>query len=307
MAVSEPLVYLNGRMVPASQASLPIYDAGIVQGATVSEMTRTFRHRLFRLEDHLRRLDRSLRYAGFETGLSIAELSRISHELIEQNAKLVGANDDLGLIHFVTAGPYATYAGMAAGALRPGPTVCLHTFPLPFLLWAEKMRSGAHVMTPRVRQVPAECVDPQVKCRSRMHYYLADQEVRRTDPAAIALLLDLAGNVTETNAGNFLIVERGTIVSPPTETVLPGISRQTVIELAQQLGIPFVERALPVDEAAGADEALLASTPFCLLPVTRFNGRAIGDGRPGPVFERLLAAWSELIGYDIRQQILAGA
>ncbi len=305
--MSEPLVYLNGRMVPASQASLAIYDAGVVQGATVSEMTRTFGHRPFRLDDHLERLERSLSYSGFETGLSAAELSRISHELVEHNAKLIGANDDLELIHFVTAGPYATYAGMAAASLRAGPTVCIHTFPLPFSLWAEKLRSGAHVMTPAVRQVPAECVDPQVKCRSRMHYYLADQEVRRVDPAAIALLLDLAGNVTETNGANFLIVERGTIVSPPRETTLPGISRQTVVELAAELGIPFVERQLSVDQVANANEALLTSTPYCLLPVTKFNGSAIGDGRPAPVFKQLLAAWSNLVGLDIRQQILAGA
>jgi hypothetical protein len=136
-----------------------------------------------------------------------------------------------------------------------------------------------------------------------MHYYLADREARLVDPDAFALMLDLAGNVTETNTANFLLVERGTIVSPPTAYTLPGISRATVIELAARLGIPFAERDVQVHSAMNADEAFLSSTPYCLMPVTKINGAPIGDGRPGPVVRRLLAAWSEEVGLDIEKQI----
>jgi branched-subunit amino acid aminotransferase/4-amino-4-deoxychorismate lyase len=87
------------------------------------------------------------------------------------------------------------------------------------------MTNGAHLVTPSTRQVPPQCYDPKIKCRSRMHYYLAEQEARLVDPEASALLLDLAGNVTETNTGNFLLVERGRILSPTTVNTLPGISR----------------------------------------------------------------------------------
>src|SRR5262249_7654495 len=150
-----------------------------------------------------------------------------------------------------------------------------------------------------IRNVPPQCWDPQMKCRSRMHYYLAEKEARLADPEAYALLLDLDGHVTETNAANFLMVERGAIVSPPTAKILPGISRATVIELAAKLGIPFVERDVPVFSALSADEAFLSSTPFCLMPVARINGVSVGNGLPGPVYRRLLAAWGREVVLDI--------
>lgn len=303
--MSEPLVFLNGKLVPASQASLKIYDAGIVLGATVTEMTRTFRHQPFRLEDHVARLFRSLKYTRMDIGVTPEELIAVSRELLANNAKLIGENDELGLIHFVTAGEYPTYAGSAAGGVRMTPTVCAHTFPMPFELWAERIKTGAHVVTPSIRHVPPQCYDPKMKYRSRMHYYLADQEARLVAPDAIALLLDLDGNVTETSGANFLIVERGTIVSPTLRNTLPGISRATVIELATKLGIPFVERDIQVHSVINADEAFLSSTPFCLLPVTKINGVTIGDGQPGSVYRRLMSAWNELVGLDVVEQFAA--
>lgn len=305
--MTEPLVYLNGNLVPASQACLKIYDAGLVLGATVTEMTRTFRHRPYRLEDHLARLFRSLKYTRMATGLTPGELERISRELVTNNAKLIGPGDELGLIHFVTAGEFPVYAGSAASSDSMQPTVCAHTFPLPFQLWARKMQLGAHVVTPSIRHVPPQCFDPKMKYRSRMHYFLADHEARLADPEAVALLLDLDGNVTETSGANFLIVERGTIVSPTLRNILPGISRQTVIELAARLDIPFVERDIQVHSVMNADEAFLASTPFCLMPVTRINGVAIADGRPGPLYRQLMEAWSAAIGVDIAGQFAVSA
>ena len=297
--MTEPLVYLSGNLVPASQAGLKIYDAGIVLGATVTEMTRTFRQRPYRLEDHLARLFRSLKYTRLDIGMSAAQLEIVSRELVANNAKLIGPNDELGLIHFVTAGEYPVYAGSAASSGPIKPTVCAHTFPMPFQLWAKKMQVGAHVVTPSIRHVPPQCYDPKMKYRSRMHYFLADHEARLVDPDAAALLLDLDGNVTETSGANFLIVERGTIVSPTLRNILPGISRQTVIELAAKLSVPFVERDIQVHSVMNADEAFLASTPFCLMPVTRINGVPIADGRPGPMYRRLIEAWSAEVGVDI--------
>jgi branched-chain amino acid aminotransferase len=305
--VTTAQVYLNGKMVPASEAHLAIYDAGVVQGVTVTEMTRTVHRRPYRLDDHLDRLFRSLRYTRMDIGLSKAELTAISQELIDHNARLLDADDDLGLVHFVTAGEHPTYAWMSGRPVRTTPTVCAHTFALPFELWARKMQSGAHLVTPSIRHVPPQCCDPKMKYRSRMHYYLAEQEARLVDPEAGALLLDLAGNVTETAAANFLMVEHGTIVSPTLVNTLPGVSRATVIELAGQLGIPFVERDIQVFSVLNADEAFTASTPYCLLPVTRVNGVPIGDGQPGPIFRRLLAAWSREIGLDVEKQIIEGA
>lgn len=302
----EPLVYLNGRMTPASQAHLAIFDAGIVLGATVAEQTRTFHQRPWRLEDHLDRWFRSLRYTRMHLDLSKQQLIDLSHELIDHNARLLNDKQELGLIHFATAGEYATYAGMMGRPARTTPTVCIHTFPLPFALWAKKMRTGAHLVTPSIRHVPPQCYDPKIKYRSRLHFYLADQEARLVDPEASALLLDLSGNITETSTANFLIVERGTIVSPTTTNILPGISRATVIEFAAKLNIPFVERDIQLYNALNAEEAFLTSTPYCLMSVTKINGVPIGDGRPGSVARGLLAAWSDAVGLDIERQIQNG-
>jgi branched-chain amino acid aminotransferase len=301
--LSEPVVYLNGEFVSASQARLPIYDAGVVQGATVTEQTRTFRHQPWRLEQHLDRLFHSLTLAGLLIDLSCNQLRSISLELVAQNAKLIDPENDLGLIQFVTAGEYATYAVGMGGQPRTSPTVCVHTFRLPFERWAIKQRDGVHLITPSIRQVPPECVPPQMKCRSRMHYFLAEQEVRRTDPEAWALLLDLQGNITETNAANFLMMENGAIISPRFAATLPGISRAFVCELVDKLGIRFEEADITIDRVMKAEEAFLTSTPWCMIPVTKINGAPISDGRPGPLFRRLLEAWSLAVGVDVSRQI----
>ncbi len=277
----EPRVFLNGQMLPASQAHLTVYDAGVVLGATVTELVRTFRKELFRLDDHLRRLSQSLHFVGFDIGMSMEELGRTVRQLVAHNAALLGPEDELGVVIFVTAGEYPTYAGGAAGSVRTTPTLCAHTFPLPFELWAEKLLAGIHLVTPSIRHVPPQCYDPKMKCRSRMHYYLADQQARLVDRDAAALLLDLEGNVTETGAANFLIVEDGTIISPSLRNTLPGVSRATVIELAAKLGIPFAVRDFQVFDAVNADEAFLASTPYCLMSVTKINGTRVGTGKPG--------------------------
>jgi branched-subunit amino acid aminotransferase/4-amino-4-deoxychorismate lyase len=303
----EPLVYLNGRSIPASQAHIAIYDAGVVLGATVTEMVRTFRKELFRLEDHLERLAHSLRYVRFDIGMTMDELGRVVRALVAENAKIIGPEDDLGLVIFVTAGEFPAYAGSAGAGVRTTPTVCAHTFPLPFEMWAGKLVAGAHLVTPSIRHVPPECCDPKMKYRSRMHYYLADQEARLVDPDASALLLDLDGNVTETSGANFLLLEKGTIVSPSPRNTLPGVSRATVLELAAELGIPTAVRDLQTFDVVNADEGLLTSTPYCLMPVTKINGLPIGDGRPGPVYRRLAEAWSRRIGIDVVGQIVEGA
>lgn len=305
--MSEANVYLNGRMVPASQAHLAIFDAGIVLGATVTEMTRTFRHKPFRLEEHIDRLLRSLKYTRMDTGLSRSDFLQLSHDLLEHNSKLVDPEDELGLVHFVTAGEFPVYAGSAGRGARLTPTVCAHTFPLPFEYWSHKFEVGAHLVTPSTRHVPPQCYDPKMKYRSRMHYYLADKEAQLVDPDAAALLLDLNGNVTETGGSNFLIVERGAIVSPTLTNTLPGLSRATVMELAEELGIPFVVKDFQVHSVMNAEEAFTSSTPYCLLPVTKINGVLIGDGKPGPIFKKLMQAWSARVGLDIERQMHAGA
>lgn len=307
LSLTEPLVFLNGSMTPASQAHLSVFDRGVVFGATVAEMTRTFRHQLWRLEEHLARLFQSLRSAQMQIDMTAADFARVSRELVDHNVRFVERDDELAVIHFVTAGEHAPYAWMAGRPARSEPTVCVHTFALPFASWAQKQEKGLHLITPSVRHVPPQCIEPKMKHRSRMHFFLAEQEVHQIDLDASALLLDLAGNVAETNNANFFIAARGAIVTPTTENALAGVSRAMVIELAAELGIPLVEGDFAPGDAQSADESFTSSTPYCLMPVTRINGSLIGDGKPGPIYRRLLAAWSQRVGLDIASQIRLGA
>jgi branched-subunit amino acid aminotransferase/4-amino-4-deoxychorismate lyase len=185
--------------------------------------------------------------------------------------------------------------------------VCAHTFPLPFELWAEKLEQGQHLVVPSTRHVPADSLDPRIKSRSRMHWYVADRQARRVDSGAGAILVDHDGFLTETSTGNFCIVTGNAIRTPSERTTLGGISRQVVGELAESLGIAFEFADLRPEDVSTADEAFTSSTPYCLLPVTRFQGEPVGSGRLGPVFGRLLAAWGELVGFDIAAQLRDGA
>jgi branched-chain amino acid aminotransferase len=294
--MTEPVAYLSGRLLPQSALSLPVYDSGFVLGATVSEQLRTFGGRLFRLDQHLQRLVDSLEVIGVDPGLSLDQFKATANDLVAKNRPLYDADDDLGLAIFVTPGAYPTFAPPDAS----GPTVCLHTYPAPFHRFAHLYEEGDGLAVPTVRQVSSRSWPRRLKCRSRMHYYLADRQAREIDPNGRALLLDEDGFVTEATTASLIIVEKGpTIVSPPHEKILPGISVAVIAQLAAKLGIPFVERDLKPADVATAEEILLAGTTPCVLPVTRFNGQPISSPRPGPVFRQLIAAWSELVGVDI--------
>jgi len=304
VAATEPVVYLKGRFVPASQAAINIYDLGIVLGATLTEMTRTFAHRPFRLEDHVARLYRSCRYASICPPLSKRELLNVTHELIDSNLKLIDKHCDLGVVHFITPGENPIYAGSAAGNVNTTPTVCVHSFDLPLGVWAHLFLDGAHVVTPSIRHIPPQCLDPKTKNRSRLHWHLADQQTHAVDPSAITLLLDLDGNVTECAGSNFVIVVGNAIISPTRRNILWGITLQTVSELAGEIGMTFIQRDLQVYDVINADEAWLTTTPYTVAPATRINDQPIGDGKPGPRFAAMLDAFSRRVGIDIRDQIM---
>ncbi|MBC7856271.1 MAG: aminotransferase class IV, partial [Pirellulaceae bacterium] len=298
--MSESLAYLNGRYLPFSQAVIPVTDGGFVQGVTVAEQLRTFGGKLFRLERHLARLARSLAIVGIELGMPVEKLGDIARELAAKNHALLEPGDDLGLSMFVTPGPYSTFSD---SSMATGPTIGLHTYPLPFHLWHEKYERGESLVVTDVMQVPSACWPTELKCRSRMHYYLADQQARRKEPGARALMLEEQGFVTEASTANILVHYRDVgLVSPPKAMILPGVSAAIVEELAERLGIPFTFRPLTVADVSAADEVLLCSTSPCVWPVTRLHGRAIGNGKRGEIAAKVLKAWSELVGFDIQSQ-----
>ena len=184
------------------------------------------------------------------------------------------------------------------------PTICIHSFPLRFSMWRHLFTDGAHVVTPSIRHIPPQCIEPKMKNRSRLHWFLADKQSQAVDPRAITLLLDLDGNVTECAGSNFVIVKGNRIISPTTRNILWGISLQTVKELAPGLGMEFIEKDFQPYDVINADEAWLTTTPYCMAPCTKINNIPIGDGKPGPWVKKMLAAWSERVGMDIEAQVM---
>jgi branched-chain amino acid aminotransferase len=300
--MTAPIAYLNGRFIPFAELTLPVWDAGFVFGATVTDLVRTFRGKPFRLDDHIARFRQSCRLCRITLAVSDDELRRGALKLVEHNTALLPANTELAIVMFATPGPIGYYAGKPGNPVDDPPTLGLHTFPLPFHRYRTLFTAGAALVVPPTRRLSAASVDPRAKVRSRMHWWIAEQEAKAIDPAAAALLLDATGRVTETAAANFLIVRDGTVVSPPRDSILGGISLRVVEELCGELHVPFAERPLTLPECQTADEALLTSTSFCAAGVRQLDGVTLPW--PGPIWRRLLAAWSARVGLDIEGQIL---
>ncbi|HYV38323.1 MAG TPA: aminotransferase class IV [Gemmataceae bacterium] len=297
----QPLAYFQGRFQPAVAVGLALHDAGFVMGATVTDLCRTVRHRLYRWDDHLARFHRSCELTHITPPIADEEITRLAQELVAHNAALVRPTDDLALVLFATPGPIGFYAGLEGGVGDAPPTLGMHTFPLPFARYRRLFSEGAHLAVPHIKQIPANCVDPRIKQRSRLHWWHADREIHAAFPGAAAVLLNEHNHLTETASANLLIVKNGVVQSPPREMILGGISLLTVEELCRELGVAFVERPLMMEDAQEADEMMLSCTSYCLCGVSKFNGATVPW--PGAVFQRLLSAWGERIGLDIRAQV----
>jgi branched-subunit amino acid aminotransferase/4-amino-4-deoxychorismate lyase len=288
------LAYFNGEWIDASSICLPLDDIGFLLGATVVERLRTFSHQPFRVDDHVRRLRRSLEIVGWDAARLAAEVERALRDFPGRNAAHMAPDDDWSLVALLTPGKTPDAAQ---------PTVCVHGFPLPFAGWAQKFEEGVALRIVSVRQVPASCWPPEMKCRSRIHYYLADREAARYEPDSRALLLDQDGFVGEASTANVVCYfrDRG-LVTPQLAKVLPGISQEVLFELAREQGVSHAEDDLTPERFMAADEIFLTSTSVCLMPVVRVDGRQIGTGRPGPLFQRFMAAWTRHVGVDIVEQ-----
>jgi branched-chain amino acid aminotransferase len=300
--MTEPIAFLNGEIIPFSHAVVPVTDLGVVAGASVTEMIRTFGHVPFRLSDHLDRLAASVELCGFPTQLDRGQIEDAISQIVNHNALLIPKTHDLGIIIFVSAGQNLTYLGAAGRDAASQGTVCIHSFALPFELWAEKHSKGQHLASVDVLPLPNESVPPQAKHRNRLHWFRADKEARSRFPTASSLLATPDGHITETSAGNFYLVKDRTIVTPRRELVLGGISQAVLREIAAGLGFEWQQTAITFHDLTQADEAMTSSTTYCLLPVTKFNDCEIGDGHLGPVFQELITAWSDLVGVDIVRQ-----
>jgi branched-chain amino acid aminotransferase len=295
-----PVAWVNGRLCPFENASVPVWDLGVVAGASVTEMARTFRHVPFRLDQHLERFTQSVRQLAMPLPWDSRTLLEAAQQVVAQNCRNLSPGADLGLVIFQTAGVNPTYLeGDSSGR----GTTAIHTFSLPFAMWKSSFENGVRLRIPSVRQIPDECLPVQFKIRNRLHWWLADQEAASAEAGSKALLLDLKGNVTETSTSCFFAVCKGEVLSAESG-VLNSMSRRIVEELCQSLQIPFRRTTIERSFLNEAEECFLSSTPVCLLPVSSIDGIPIGNGHPGPVFHQLVKAWSDLCGVDLPGQFL---
>ena len=297
----EMIVYFNGEMTPVSQVALSIYDRGFLYGDAVFDATRTFGGQTFRLDRHIDRLYNSLRYLRIDVGMSKEEMTEATEAVVAHNHPLLPPGQDMWVMQRISRG--------VEGPNRSGgprPTIIIESHAIPFAARAPLYRDGARISTPSVARIPpgSSARAPRPTTTSTSSW--ASWRVHGEDPDAWAILLDEFGNLTEGRGSNVFLVKDGAVMTPKSQYVLEGVTRNQTLELADGLGLPTAECDLDLYDAYTADEAFLTSTSLCICPVSAVNGAPVGDGNvPGPVTERLMTAFSDLVGMDFAEQYLA--
>jgi branched-chain amino acid aminotransferase len=298
----ERVAYFNGRIVPERDVRVPFRDRGFKYGDAVFDTTRTFGHRIFKLREHLERLYRSLRYLRIDPGVGIEDLRRITEEVLHRNLPLLERDDDYWVTQRVTRG---LDPGDRAVFGQDGPTVIVECLPLPLRERAALYKDGIRVVVPSVRRAPPDSLSARTKTNNYLNVILGDLEAKARDPEAWAILLDVNGNLAEGIGSNLFLVRDGVLYTPREQFVLAGISRETAIQLARELGLAIHEQDVDLFDAYNADEAFLTSTSLCVCPVRSINGVDLGGGRvPGPVTRRITEAYCRLVDYDFVAQYL---
>jgi branched-chain amino acid aminotransferase len=284
----EEIIYLNGDLIPCSQAKLSPFDHGFLYGYGLFETMRSYGGAIFRLDRHLARLHHAAETLGIASKLTTLDLEKACHEVLRAN-NLAEARLRLT----VSAGE---------GDITPNPATCgsitvfivaRRLVPLP----PENYERGyAAVMSTwrRNSQSPLS----RLKSTCYLENVLARQEAV-TAGADEALLLSEGGFVAEGSTTNIFIAGGEMLVTPSTESgALHGITREAVLELAQSMGImPLVKQVEP-GELFKADEAFLTNSIIEIMPLTRLDDRPIGSGRPGPLTQRLMSAYKKLVAKE---------
>ena len=293
---NERVAYFNGKIVPESDVLIPFRDRGFMAGDAVFDTARTVKHRIFKLKEHIDRLYNSLRYIQVDPRISPKEMTAITEDVVARNLHLIDADHDYWVSQRISRGSDSADSVAGRGTT---PTVIVECRPLPLKQRARLFRDGIDVIVPAIRRTAPDMLSPRAKTHNYLNLVMGDLEAKAADPEAWAVLLDANGNLCEGTGSNIFIVRSGTVMTPRERYVLPGISRETVIELAREIGQPCVEADIDLYDAYTADEAFLTSTSLCICPVRSINGRHVGvDTMPGPVTQRLIDAFAKLLDFD---------
>lgn len=267
------IAYLNGRYLPLEQACVPVLDRGFLFGDGVYEVIPAYGGRLFRLPQHLARLSRSLEAVRIPGPMAEGAWTALLEELVSRNG-----GGDLWVYLQVTRGAAQRDHAFPAEAV---PTVFAMAGPLKPPA-AEVLEQGAAAVTrPDFRW--GRC---DIKAVTLLANVLMRQEAKEAGALEAILLRD--GLALEGASSNLFVVENGLLSTPPKgPQILPGITRDLVLELARDDGLPVAEEAVPEARLRTAEEILLTSSTREIVAVTRLDGAPVGAGRPGPVYRRL--------------------
>ncbi|MGQ9487192.1 MAG: branched-chain-amino-acid transaminase [Armatimonadota bacterium] len=278
-------VNLNGQMVSPAEAKIDLYDHGFLYGDGVFEGIRVYNGRVFKLQEHVDRLYHSARALMIGIPISKEEMTARIKMVVRENAETncyirVTVSRGVGL-------------GLDPMHIRLEPTIAISTADLA-LYPREMYENGLHVVTVSTRIPPAQCLDPRIKSLGRyINNILAKMEANRVG-AGEGLMLNVEGYVAEATGDNLFIVKNGALHTPPPSAgILAGITRATVMMLAEGLGIPVHETMMTLYDVYTADEAFLTGTAAEVIPMVTLDERPIGTGKPGEITQRIISAFRE--------------
>ena len=278
-------IHLDGRLVPAAEARVSVFDHGLLYGDGVFEGIRVYDGNIFRLREHLDRLFESARTLMIEIPRSLGELEADTAEAVAANGLR-----DAYIRLLVTRGVGDLGIDPAS---CPKPSVVIIVTGVRFYP-AAVYENGMGIVTASTRRVPPDSLDPRIKTLNYVNNILAKLEARRAGVPE-ALMLNHHGRVAEGTADNVFMVKHGRLKTPCVmEGALPGITRGAVLELARAAGVSTEEGAIGLHDLYNADEMFLTGTGAELVPVIALDGRRIGAGEPGPMTRRLAAAFMAL-------------
>ncbi len=276
-------VWIEGRIVEGAEARSPGTDHGLLYGDGVFEGIRVYGGRVLRLDAHLRRMHASARSLGLA-------LPEGLHEIVLDTLRAFGAeNAYVRLIVTRGEGPL----GVDPTRCGPPRTICIVD---ELQIYApEKAARGLDLVTVSMRQPAPDALDPRVKSLNYLNSVLAKLEARRRD-ADEALILNAAGNVAEAAVANVFCVRGGLLLTPlATDGALEGITRDSVLRLAGEIGIPAREQSLGRYDLLSGEEVFLTGSGVGIAPVRSLDGEVISSEVPGPVTAKLRAAFLDLV------------
>jgi branched-chain amino acid aminotransferase len=275
---------VNGKVTPAEEARVSVLDNGFTFGDSVYETLRTYGGRPFALDRHLRRLRRS----ADRLAIAIPQGDDVFASWLD--ALLARAANPESYIRFIVTRGLGDISYHFERV--QGPTVVMAVKPYEPLP-PQTFEEGIAVIVSSVRRNAPEALDPAIKSCNLLNNILAVREAQARG-ALEPIMLNQRGEVAEGASSNVFIVKDGTLLTPPLSAgILPGVTREVLLELAPQAGIKAEERVLHPPDLYGADEAFMTSTLKEAAPIRTVDGRPLGSGRAGPVTRRLLAAFRE--------------